>query len=452
MNKTPSQATMSSQVKTGDRRSMEAGAPKRLVPPISTPSRRGIDGTDSSMGLPQLVDPYSNEDDTTTKSEKCYLSSMSPLLSNDPSILTRAPLSNRSPVGIAAYIQDELTNNSEIRPRTTPSAPQAAVQSKATCSKNRKRPTAPWYCVSRPISKQTKDTKLRSVNRSSSIHFSRILEKCRSILEFCTLWGDVAECNETSIQDMHHNHDWGDWIPANVKGQTLRVVYQNVHCSVSASDNPSTDFLLNNLNQMDADIFMASETNVNWKSATFRNNFQQKVRNIWPASRVAYSSSNVGLEFEYSEFLPGDTCTMVMDNLSMRVIKVSEDESRLSRWSYVTLEGQNGRKVTFITAYRVCRGAMKGTNTSSLQQQKVIHKQEMRQGVQTSSIDTTYLREKFITDLLLFIESLKEAGHAIVLGFDANETPEESLKAGAPKPGSVSWLLEQSGLKEIFVS
>jgi len=355
-------------------------------------------------------------------------------------------------IGIAAYIQEELPPSTAITPSPFHISPASPPSQSTRKRKPRKRPDAPWFCVSRPISEQTRNIKLRHVNRSTSIHFSRLLEKCRSIIEYCTLQGDSDEYDEETLKSMNHNHDWGDSVPADVKGQTIRVVYQNMHRSVGASDNPLTGTLLDRLNDMDADIFMASETNINWKSATFRNDFQQKVRNIWPSNRVAFSSSDVGLEFEVTDFLPGGTCTMAVDNLSMRVIKVGEDESGLGRWSYITLEGQDGRKLTFITAYRICKGTMKGTSTSCMQQQKVIHNQEMKQGVQTSSIDTTYLREKFIHDLMLFIQSLQEEGHALVLGLDANETPPESMKNDTPKEGSISWLLEQTGLEEVFES
>lgn len=56
---------------------------------------------------------------------------------------------------------------------------------------------------------------------------------------------------------------------------------------------------------MEADVFLASETNVNWKSATFRNDFQKKMSNIWPVNRIAFSTSDVGLDFELHEYLPG---------------------------------------------------------------------------------------------------------------------------------------------------
>mmetsp|Transcript_8792 Transcript_8792/g.12791 ORF Transcript_8792/g.12791 Transcript_8792/m.12791 type:complete len:103 (-) Transcript_8792:773-1081(-) len=102
------------------------------------------------------------------------------------------------------------------------------------------------------------------------------------MVEFCTFTNDVEEVNEDNISSMNHNKSWGDSLPTNVKGSTIRVVYQNVNRSISASDNSHTNTLLDNPNRMEADIFMASETNVNWKSAPNRNDFKQKVSKVWP--------------------------------------------------------------------------------------------------------------------------------------------------------------------------
>ena len=255
------------------------------------------------------------------------------------------PLTNQQE-GIAAYIYDESMQTPP--PVNTPASCLRSQKKKKT----RKPPTTPWYCTSRPISEQTKDIKIRAVNRSTSIYYSRLLEKCKSIIEFCIPKDAKEEIDHSNISKMNHNDSWGDSLPSNVRGKTIRVLYQNVNRSVSASDNPETNVLLENLNNMDADVFMASETNTNWKSATFRNDFRQKVSNIWPNSRVAFSSSDVGIEFEFTEYLPGGTCTMAMDHLSMRETKVGEDQSGLGRWSYLTMEGQDRRKVTFITAYQ----------------------------------------------------------------------------------------------------
>mmetsp|Transcript_10761 Transcript_10761/g.15540 ORF Transcript_10761/g.15540 Transcript_10761/m.15540 type:complete len:88 (+) Transcript_10761:2701-2964(+) len=70
---------------------------------------------------------------------------------------------------------------------------------------------------------------------------------------------------------------------------------------------------------------------------------------------------------------------MAFDNIATRTVKTGEDESGLGRWSFITLEGQDGWKLTFITAYRIYSGAMKGTTTSCIQQRRVLNDQEMTQ-------------------------------------------------------------------------
>ena len=274
-------------------------------------------------------------------------------------------------------------------------------------------------------------------------------------MEFCkliTTEPDQSELNETNIAELNYNHNWGDSLPTGTKGNTIRVVYQNIHRSIGTKDNPTTNTLLENLHKMEADIFLASETNCNWKTAEFRNNLQRSIRNFWPAHRVAFSSSDVGLELEFHEFLPGGTCTMAFDHLGMRVVKAGEDDSGLGRWSYLTLEGQDGRRLTFITGYRICKGAMRGTTTSCVQQRRVLNNQEMKQGVKTSNPDTNYLRTKFIDDLTQFILALQAEGHAIVLGLDANETIQESMHNNVAKPGSIEKLFEETGLREVFAT
>ena len=351
---------------------------------------------------------------------------------------------SKSPSGIAAYIDDSDGTSTISIPLST--------GRKQCTAKTPRKPHVPWYCVSRPIHEQTRDLKISSINKSSSIYISRLLQKCRSIIEFCTVNNGAEEITEDNITAMNHNHHWGDSLPNGVKGNTIRVVFQNVNHSVSASDNPHTTTLLNNLHCMEADVFMAAETNVNWKSAENRNKFVKKLSQVWPANRIAFSSSDIGEQFGSHEFLPGGTCTIAFDSLSMRVIKVGEDESGLGRWSYITMEGQRGRKLTFITAYRICKGAMRGITTSCTQHKRVLETKDMQNGIKTSHVDTSYLRAKMMEDLLLLIQALKDAGHAVVVGIDANETLRESISNGSPKQGSISWLIEQAEMEEVFAS
>ena len=349
---------------------------------------------------------------------------------------------SQTPIGIARYIVGEADD-----------PPYTATLPAASPKRNKKRqPPQPWFCVSRPIHEQTRDLPIRNINRSSSIQTARLLQQCHSMLKFCSFKETVEEINENNISQLNHNHHWGDSLPSNVKGKTLRVIYQNVHRSLSATDNPSTNTLFDNLKSMEVDVFMAAETNRNWKASFFRNQLRQKVKRLWTNNRIAFSSSDIGLKSQKEEFLPGGTCTMAFDNIATRTTKTGEDDSGLGRWSFITLEGQDGRKITFITAYRICGGPMRGTTTSCMQQSRVINEQEMSQNKPASRIDTNFLRQKFIADLTAFILALQAEGHAIVLGIDANESPNEASPQGATKENSISALLEATGLQEVFES
>ena len=310
--------------------------------------------------------------------------------------------------------------------------------------------TPPWYCITRPIHEQTRNIKISTANKSSSINRSRLLAKCHSMLEYCVSRVDNAELNANNIQELNYNHHWGDPLPKGVKGNTIRIVYQNVNKSLSATPNPATYSLLDLLKQMEADVFMASETNRNWRSSTFRNNLKQTVRRKWNSNRIAFSSSKIGDKFLSDEMLPGGTVTMVFDHLATRTVKIGDDEEEMGRLSYITVEGQGAQKLTFITGYQICKGAMKGTSTSCMQQKAVINEAEMKRGETTSNPSTEFLRTKFINDLIAIILQLQAEGHAIILALDANETPEACIQNGTVKPGSIEFLLQETGLKEVF--
>ena len=69
----------------------------------------------------------------------------------------------------------------------------------------------------------------------------------------------------------------------------------------------------------------------------------------------------------HSKKKQGGTVTMASGRWIPRKVKSGADSK--GRWSYITLKGKGTRKVTFITAYRVCQQKSIGTCTISKQQQ-----------------------------------------------------------------------------------
>lgn len=146
--------------------------------------------------IPALRDPYA-EDQCDEGEHACteytHISNIQRCDVNTPLQQSR---SNHC-IGIAAYIDD-----SDVLPALSSPKPSQARRKNPP---SRKQPSKPWYCISRPIHEQTRDLKISSINKSSSIFFGRLVEKCRSIVEFCMGTDDKEEINSTNIQNMNHN-------------------------------------------------------------------------------------------------------------------------------------------------------------------------------------------------------------------------------------------------------
>ena len=104
------------------------------------------------------------------------------------------------------------------------------------------------------------------------------------------------------------------------------------------------------------------------------------------------------------------------------------------RWSYTTLKGKNNRKVTFITAYRVCQQKSIGTCTISEQQQNdFISEGEFGVNV----------RKRMILDLKNFILQLHQQEHIVILNGDMNEDLNQTNNP-------IEIMLHECGMKNVF--
>ena len=134
--------------------------------------------TQEQTEIPAIYDPYAedNESDGGDEASTCLFPDAT---ANTPAI-DDLPLT--TPVGMQAYILEDMeeSRNPNLFSSSSPTPP------KRTKVTKRKQPV-PWYCVSRQISEQTKNIKIRSVNRSKYINISRILEKCRSMFDSACL-------------------------------------------------------------------------------------------------------------------------------------------------------------------------------------------------------------------------------------------------------------------------
>eukprot|EP00957_Ditylum_brightwellii_P092757 7062571-Ditylum_brightwellii.AAC.2 len=58
-----------------------------------------------------------------------------------------------------------------------------------------------------------------------------------------------------------------------------------------------------------------------------------------------------------------------------RIIKTSDDDSRLGRWCYVQIAGRYQKKVTIVNVYRPCNQANPGDGTVNAKQWRITRQQ-----------------------------------------------------------------------------
>jgi hypothetical protein len=115
-------------------------------------------------------------------------------------------------------------------------------------------------------------------------------------------------------------------------------------------------------------------------------------------------------------FRPGGNLTLICDSWATRVIEGGADPYGLGRWSYLTLQGKNDKKITIMMAYRVSTD-LAGPMTSTMQQYR-----KMSNSTETKDYEVQpQPRCQFLLDLQAWLEKMKLDNCEIILALDANK-------------------------------
>jgi hypothetical protein len=168
-------------------------------------------------------------------------------------------------------------------------------------------------------------------------------------------------------------------------------------------------------------MFGFVECNVDWQALTCRSDWQSTLRDLWPYSSFVTSSVPT-VTNNQSQYLPGGTCTTVVDKWATRVLEKGSDQI-FGLYTWVTMAGKNHARITLITVYRV------GNKVSDKELvRSTARAQQMR--MMRAQGQTSDPRDQTIVDIIYLINEFKAQGHSIVLSWDANEakaqTPAES--------------------------
>ena len=96
------------------------------------------------------------------------------------------------------------------------------------------------------------------------------------------------------------------------------------------------------------------------------------------------------------------------------------DTSGLGRWSTLSFRGQDDKKFTVITAYRVCKGSIQSSPIGSAYSRE--HHHHKHSGIKQPNPRTLILKALQIT-----IQKLHQLGHSILLMMDSNGSLDEDL-------------------------
>ena len=159
-----------------------------------------------------------------------------------------------------------------------------------------------------------------------------------------------------SSLDPSPSTSYGDPIIKKTPG-SIRVLFQNVHGLTHTTTHEDYRYYHQCLQGLDVDIVGLSETNTCWSHHHLASDFRSSIRNYHRQSKTIFGivSPEVDPCSQSETFQAGGNLTCVMGSLTARV-KGSDitDPAGLGRWSGVSLEGTNSKKLSIITAYRVC--------------------------------------------------------------------------------------------------
>ena len=91
--------------------------------------------------------------------------------------------------------------------------------------------------------------------------------------------------------------------------------------------------------------------------------FRKTVATTWIGTSVTTVETNLTWPSIYK---PEGTTIMTDGLIRSRVTESDDDNHELGRWTFITLQGRDGRKLTLISVYKVCSTPIDHTKTNTI--------------------------------------------------------------------------------------
>jgi hypothetical protein len=157
-----------------------------------------------------------------------------------------------------------------------------------------------------------------------------------------------------------------------------------------------------------------SETNTEWHKHELHNNTDKVLIKAFGAARTEYGTSSD--KFETSNYKPGGTLCSALGPWAHRVCASGRDKTVLDRWTYLTYNDQEGKRITVIPAYRVGKSTS-GSRTASRQQDTIQYAGEELRPFLVNPYKQTLI------DLQYFVQELQsqDLKHEVIVMNDVNQ-------------------------------
>lgn len=232
----------------------------------------------------------------------------------------------------------------------------------------------------------------------------------------------------------------------------LRICIQNTqHDFQIYGDGLEMPAILNNLRELEANIFCLISPNINWNNQSQWIRTKRLFRPIFQHVHISAISSRVGLKPPFSiNHLIGGAAILTLGLWSSKVYNSFQDPSGCGTFTVTAISGKFNRYLSIILADTAVQ---KGSNIGS----ESLFTQQMMIYEQNCSINnflpnkSCCPRTNAIKLLYDVIEDLQQKNRAIILVVDANQTLKECYKGNQLRPHSIEWLHLQGGLDDPFV-
>jgi hypothetical protein len=161
-----------------------------------------------------------------------------------------------------------------------------------------------------------------------------------------------------------------------------------------------------------------SETNMEWHKHELRNNMDKVLTKAFWAARTEYGTSSD--KFETSNYKPGGTLCSALSPWAHRVCALGQDKTGCGRWTYLTYNAREGKKITVISMYRVGNPTSE-SKTASRQQDTIQYADEE---LRPFLIDPC---KQTLINLQYFIQELQsqDLQHEVIVMIDVNQDEDQ---------------------------